>query len=1141
MINKVFFVLALINLWLISSLSAQTDTAFWFAAPDVSQGLGDRPVFLHFTTYAQGATVKVSLPANPSFSTISRIMPANAVDSVDLTAFIDSIEHTVPNSVLRRGIHINATAAISAMYSIRGAANKECFTLKGGKGKGTNFYVPVQQFWNQSPVTTPKSFSSIEIVATENNTRVLITPKTAIIGHAANATYSIGLQRGQSYSCRDTAYTAITSLSGSIISADKPVSVTMHSSGLSQGGCLSSTGDQITTTDYIGTDYIVTRGEGTLEKLFILATQNNTSVTINDGSTSTQVINWAETYTYTASQPITYIKTNKPVYVLHVNGYGCKLSGAQLPPFYCAGTYTTAFTRTASDSFALNLFTRSGFEGNFSLNGNSTLIPASAFTVVPGSSGLIKAARLYYPTATIPVGSYNTVTNSGDIFGLGIHNGSSLHGSAYGYLSDFVSTPHVNAGIDYTVCANGSVLLNGQVSGGNVSGTWSTNGYGSFQGSFSSLTNTYVPNPVDTTLRPVRLILSSNGPCPQIKDTLMLRVMPAPLVNASIDQILCGNNSDVLLNGSVSGGSTTGLWSSTGSGTFAPSTSSFTATYYPSSADTAAGFVKLILTSTNNGICAAERDTMRVTFTDPPIADASVSSMTVCANNPTLAVNGTVSGSPGTGKWSSSGNGSFSPSTLQLNTSYLPSNADVAAGNIKLYLSSTNNGNCNASKDSITVTFSQNPQVSAGTAIYTCRNAAIAPLNGQVSGPTNTGIWSGGAGSYAPSNTAFNATYTPTQAEINNGFVDLILTSTNNSNCLSVSDQVRINFVPKPLANFNFNNACLNNPIQFTDYSLPAIGTLDQWQWDFGDGTTAGTTNATHTYTTATSFPVRLIVRNTYGCYDTITQNPQIFPLPTNNFGVSRICTGSFLNLSFSDSSTVPAPESIQSWFWDFGGVGQSNLQNPIQFFPGSGLYNITLITTSNHGCKDTVLKQVTLDPRPIAGFAYSISSGVNVGTTVNFVDTSKFATGWWWNLADGNTPTTQQNPSTIYYNNGVYIITQVVNDAYGCTDTARAVIKVNNVTTEISTLIPNAISPNGDGKNDVWKLDFINLLYPHADVEIYNRWGERIYESRDGYPNPWDGTYKGDKLPVATYYYIINLNDPAHNEPYKGGVLLVR
>ena len=75
------------------SLKSQIDTTFWFVAPDISQGLGDRPIYLYFNTFAQSATVKVRQPANGAFVAISKTIPANSIDSINLTAFIASIEN----------------------------------------------------------------------------------------------------------------------------------------------------------------------------------------------------------------------------------------------------------------------------------------------------------------------------------------------------------------------------------------------------------------------------------------------------------------------------------------------------------------------------------------------------------------------------------------------------------------------------------------------------------------------------------------------------------------------------------------------------------------------------------------------------------------------------------------------------------------------------------------------------------------------------------------------------------------------------------------------------------------------------------------------------------------------------------------
>ncbi len=84
---------------------------------------------------------------------------------------------------------------------------------------------------------------------------------------------------------------------------------------------------------------------------------------------------------------------------------------------------------------------------------------------------------------------------------------------------------------------------------------------------------------------------------------------------------------------------------------------------------------------------------------------------------------------------------------------------------------------------------------------------------------------------------------------------------------------------------------------------------------------------------------------------------------------------------------------------------------------------------------------------------------------------------------------------------------------------------------------IPNVFSPNGDNINDRWNVkglaEFENCL-----VEIYNRYGQMLFRS-NGYKQPWDGTYKGNPVPVATYYYIINLNNG--DRPLGGSVTLLR
>jgi len=87
------------------------------------------------------------------------------------------------------------------------------------------------------------------------------------------------------------------------------------------------------------------------------------------------------------------------------------------------------------------------------------------------------------------------------------------------------------------------------------------------------------------------------------------------------------------------------------------------------------------------------------------------------------------------------------------------------------------------------------------------------------------------------------------------------------------------------------------------------------------------------------------------------------------------------------------------------------------------------------------------------------------------------------------------------------------------------------------SYFIPNAITPNGDGINDTWHIQFLDS-YKRCTVNIYNRFGQNVFNA-NGYSTPWDGTFRGSPLPAGVYYYIINLRNSA--KPLSGYITLLR
>lgn len=1095
--------------------SAQQDTVFWFAAPDISSVEGESPIYLNLSSYDNSADVTIDQPANIGFSPIIVNLGANSKSTIDLTAFITDIESSGANSIDNSGLRIVSTENISVSYEVLHPTNRELFSLKGNKGLGTNFYTPFQNGLNTASVS-PSTHSSFEIVATEDGTIVAISPKTNIVGHPQGTTFTVSLNQGETYSARDLNNSALSSLSGSIVSSNKPVAVTVFQGAISNSGCTSTLGEQITSVEYLGNNFIVNKTAGTDERFYILATENATSITITNSTTTTSLISWGESYGYVLADDINYIETNKPVYLIHVTGNGCQLGMTQVPQTSCAGKYVQNFTRESVDSFGIVVNVRAGYEDQFVLNGSSTLVSASDFNTVPGTSGEYLSAVIYFNTTDLPIGTINTLSNPGDIFSLGTISGSALTGTAYSFVSEFNSYPFINAGLNATVCANSIFDVTGIVRGGSVTGLWAGTGFGSWDKGQDTLVNKYYPSNLDTIISPINLILTTTGPCPVLKDTLVLTVTPAPIVSASVDQTVCSNNAIVNLNGSISGATTQGIWSTLGSGSFLTPNTDLDAVYEPSDADTTAGEVKLVLSSTLQGTCEVVTDTMLVIIGNSSIVEIVEDTLFVCSNNSDVGLNGSVMGSTTTGKWFTSGNGIFVPNNLALNCVYQPSPQDVLAGNITIILESTNNGNCLSIKDSVVVSFTENATVNAGADQIVCVNDAGIDLNGLVSGITSTGIWSGGNGVYSNTNTGLSTSYTPTVAEINSGSLSLVLTSTDNMSCLAVADEVSITFGAKPFANYSSTAVCLGNPTEFTDFSLSSFGTVVNWQWELEGGMTSTDVNPIHSFLTAGTHSVELIVESSIGCFDTIMKDVEVMEIPTADFTYSSVCNNDQVVITFTDESTVNN-DVITNWNYDFGGQGGQSIQNPVSIFIAEGDFDVTQIVTTANGCKDTIVKIVNIPPKPVAGFIYETNNGLNIGAEFNFIDTSLNSISWEWDLGNNET-SSDQNPSTVYFSNGTYHVTQWVTSASGCTDSTSVELNINTVVTEISELIPNAISPNGDGLNDVWKLEFVELLHNDAEIVIVNRLGQTIFESI-GYTTPWDGTINGDDVPEGTYF----------------------
>lgn len=86
---------------------------------------------------------------------------------------------------------------------------------------------------------------------------------------------------------------------------------------------------------------------------------------------------------------------------------------------------------------------------------------------------------------------------------------------------------------------------------------------------------------------------------------------------------------------------------------------------------------------------------------------------------------------------------------------------------------------------------------------------------------------------------------------------------------------------------------------------------------------------------------------------------------------------------------------------------------------------------------------------------------------------------------------------------------------------------------------IPNTITPNGDGENDVWNIPYMEF-FDEAVLEIFDRWGRLVYRTTNVLEEPWNGTSSGRNLPMDSYYFVLNLN-MLGAPPIVGTVNLIR
>ncbi len=525
----------------------------------------------------------------------------------------------------------------------------------------------------------------------------------------------------------------------------------------------------------------------------------------------------------------------------------------------------------------------------------------------------------------------------------------------------------------------------------------------------------------------VKLIVTSNNGC---KDSLIktVNVYPMPVVGYTVPTPQCQPNINFIFTNTstVSAGTISYQWTFGDGGTS-------TATSPTHSYATAGTYNTQLIVITNNGC----RDTIAKTIAlnaKPTVAFAP-NNAAQCLRGNSFTFTNTSSITLGTitYQWAFGDGGT--------STTASPSHSYAVAGTYNVKLIVTSNNGC---KDSLikTVDVYAKPTAAFTTSTTTgCFHSNRFTLSNtsSISSGTITYQWSFGDG-----NTS--ALPNPTVQYAAAGTYIITLIATSNFGCKDTTTKT-VTVYPSSSPAYSMSNAeqCLNgNSFVFTNTSSVSAGTTLTYNWNFGDGGTSTLAAPTHSYATAGTYTVTLIVTTNNGCKDTLVKQAIVNPKPLLSFAPST--TAQCLNgnsFTFTNSSSIAS--GSMSYSWSFGDGGTSGVASPTHVYAAAGTYTVKLVITSNKGCKDSLSKQVTVYDKPTAGFGINAPSQCLNGNTFAFINSSSIPTGtlsYSWSFGDGATATAT-NPTHTYTTAGTDTVKLVVSSANGCKDSATKTVTI--------------------------------------------------------------------------------------------------
>jgi gliding motility-associated-like protein len=203
---------------------------------------------------------------------------------------------------------------------------------------------------------------------------------------------------------------------------------------------------------------------------------------------------------------------------------------------------------------------------------------------------------------------------------------------------------------------------------------------------------------------------------------------------------------------------------------------------------------------------------------------------------------------------------------------------------------------------------------------------------------------------------------------------------------------------------------------------------------------------------------------------------------------------------------------------------------------PGVTTYYVTETSGSCESAASTVT--ITVFTIPVSAPTVTASSPYCIDAVPAMTASGSGGTIEWY-LDSTFTTLVHTGPSFVPSSTAGTEIFYVTESNGGCKGAFTMVMVTAIDCDTIQLVVPTGFTPDGDGTNDIWEIPGLKEKFPDNSVEIFTRWGAKIFTSK-GYDTPWDGSYKGSKMPLGAYYFVIYFNDD-NTDPMKGTVTIIR